>query len=420
MNIIIRKAKIVDLNSPYNDKVVDLKICNGLINEIGEAIAEDPTFKEINFSDLHISMGWFDESVSFGEPGFEERETIANGLKVAACSGFTGIGLQPNTQPVMDNQMAIQFAISKSLNNATQVYPIGALTKKSEGNDMAELFDMKNAGAVAFGDYKKGISNPMVLKIALQYVQDFEGVLIAFAQDKNIKGAGVVREGAVSTYLGLKGIPAMADELQLSRNLFLLEYTGGTMHVPTISTQKSVELIRKAKAKGLQVTCSVAVHHLVLTDEVLKGFDTRYKVMPPIGTSGDRKALIDGVLDGTIDSVTSDHDPIDIEYKKMDFDSAMYGTIGLESAYGALQMVLPTAIIVEKLNAAKELFGLERGKIEEGEVANLTLFTPEGEAVFSTENIMSKSKNSAFLGVKTKGRVYGVINNQQLVLNNGR
>lgn len=417
MNIIIRKAKIVDVNSPYNGKVVDVKICEGLINEIGVDIVVESTFEEVNFSNLHISMGWFDESVSFGEPGFEERETLSNGLEVAAHSGFTGVGLQPNTYPVMDNQLAIQFVKSKSFSSATQAYPVGALTKKSEGNDMAELFDMKKAGAVAFGDYKKGISNPMVLKIALQYVQDFDGVLIAFAQDKNIKGAGVVREGVVSTYLGLKGIPAMADELQLSRNLFLLEYTGGRMHVPTISTQKSVELIRQAKANGLQVTCSVAVHHLVLIDEVLKGFDTRYKVMPPIGTEEDRQALIEGVLDGTIDSITSDHDPIDIEYKKMDFDSAMYGTIGLESAYGVLQTVLPTEIIVEKLNAAKKIFGLKSGKIKEGEIANLTLFTPEGDAVFSAGKIISKSKNSAFLGVKTKGRVYGIINNKQLVVN---
>ncbi|MCB9425619.1 MAG: dihydroorotase [Flavobacteriales bacterium] len=417
MNIIIRKAKVVSPKSSYNNQIVDIKVNKGIIQDIGIELKAESDYQEIVLNDLHVSEGWFDESVCLGEPGYEERETIQHGLTVAAKSGFTSIGLQPNTYPVVDNQAAIQFALSKAQGQACSVYPIGALTKKSEGNDMAELFDMKNAGAIAFGDYKKGIANPMILKIALQYVRDFNGLVVAFAQDKNIRGLGVAREGEVSTYLGLKGIPAMADELQISRNLFLLEYTGGKLHIPTISTKKSVVLIREAKAKGLQVTCSVAVHHLIHTDEVLREFDTRYKVMPPIGTEEDRQALIDGVLDGTIDSITSDHNPIDIEYKKMDFDSAMYGTIGLESAYGALQTVLPTDVIVNKLNAGKSIFGIENQSIEVGQKANITLFTPTGEGEFSMGDVLSKSKNSAFLGVKTQGKVYGVYNNEQLVLN---
>lgn len=417
MNIIIRKAKVINSGSSYHNQIVDIKINKGLIQEIGSELKMEDGYQEVKHENLHVSEGWFDESVCLGEPGFEERETIQNGLTVAAKSGFTGVGLQPNTYPVMDNQAAIQLALSKSQGQACAVYPIGALTKKSEGNDMAELFDMKNAGAVAFGDYKKGITNPMILKIALQYVKDFDGVVVAFAQDKNIRGLGVAREGEVSTYLGLKGIPAMADELQISRNLFLLEYTGGKMHIPTLSTKKSVDLIREAKAKGLKVTCSVAVHHLVHTDEVLREFDTRYKVMPPIGNEEDRQALINGLLDGTIDSITSDHNPIDIEYKKMDFDSADYGTVGLESAYVALQTVLSTEMIVSKLTAGKPILGIANQIIEVGQRANLTLFTPNGEGEFSMSDVLSKSKNSAFLGVKTQGKVYGVYNNEQLVLN---
>jgi dihydroorotase len=282
---------------------------------------------------------------------------------------------------------------------------------------MAELFDMKNAGAIAFGDYNRSLDNANLLKIALQYTQDFDGLVIAFCQDEKIKGNGVANEGIVSTGLGLKGIPNLAEELQVTRNLFLLEYTGGKLHIPTISTAKSVALIQEAKAKGLQVSCSVAVHHLVLTDDKLEEFDTRFKVSPPLRTATDRLALIEGLQNGTIDSITSDHNPIDIEHKKMDFDTAKNGTIGLETAFGALMTVLPVEIIVEKLTSGRAIFGLETPSITEGAKANLSLFNPEGKSTFTAEAIRSKSKNSAFIGAEIKGKVYGIVNRNQLILN---
>ncbi len=341
MNVLIRDAFIIDTKSPFHNQKVDLKIENGIISKIGTAIPNEDNFTEVKQANLHISQGWFDSSVSFGEPGLEDRETISNGLQVAAKSGFTAVALQPNSYPVLDNQSQINFVKNKASNFATALFPIGALTKGSEGKDMAELFDMKNAGAIAFGDYNKSTENANVLKIALQYVQDFDGLVIAFAQDANLKGNGVANEGIASTRLGLKGIPNLAEEIQLARNLFLVEYTSGKMHVPTISTAKSVELIREAKSKGLQISCSVAVHHLVLTDDKLETFDTRFKVSPPLRSEIDRLALIEGVLDGTIDMITSDHNPIDIELKNMDFDLSKNGTIGLETAFGSLSTVLP-------------------------------------------------------------------------------
>ncbi len=416
MNIIIRKARIIDPKSLFHNQIADVKISNGTIEKIGQNIATADHYKEVELDNLHLSQGWFDTSVSLGEPGFEDRETIANGLTVAAKSGFTGIALQPNTFPVLDNQSHIQFVKQKAANSATELFPIGALTKNSEGTDLAELFDMKNAGAIAFGDYNANIDNTNLLKIGLQYVQDFDGLVIAFCQDEKIKGSGVVNEGIVSTRLGLKGIPNLAEELIVARNLFLLEYTGGRLHIPTISTAKSVKLIKDAKAKGLQVTCSVAVHHLTLTDAKLEGFDTRYKVAPPLRTDKDRKALLAGVLDNTIDCITSDHNPIDIEHKKMEFDLAKNGAIGLESAFGALNTVLPIEKIIEKLTSGKELFGLENITIQEGNSANITLFSTDTELTFSKENIHSKSKNSAFLGEKMKGNVYGVYNCGKLIL----
>ena len=416
MKLLIRNATVVDILSPHHLKTIDLKINGNTIEEIGKQITISDDYTVLELANLHVSPGWFDSSVSLGEPGFEERETIQNGLRVAALSGFTAIALQPNTFPVLDNQAQIRFVKEKAKENAVNVYPIGTLTKNAEGADLAELFDMKRAGAIAFGDYGKAISNANLLKIGLQYGQDFDGLVISFPQDEKIKGNGVVHEGTVSTRLGLKGIPALAEELMVARDLFLLEYTSGKLHIPTLSSAHSVELIRKAKAKGMAVTCSVSVHHLVLTDDKIDCFDTRYKVSPPLRDDFHRKALIQGVLDNTIDMITSDHNPIDIEHKKMEFDFAKNGTIGLESAFGALQTILPTELIIAKLTAGKGVFGLAQIVIQVNQTADFTFFNPEKKWLFTKESILSKSKNSAFLGQEMQGKVYGIYNNEQLIL----
>lgn len=415
MNIIIKNATIVDSSSEFNQQKVDIKIENGFISEIASNL-DSTGFETVSLENLHVSNGWMDASVSFGEPGFEDRETIDNGLTTAAKSGFTHVAYQPNTQPVIDNQSVVSFVKTKAANHATSLHPIGAFTKNEEGNDLSEMFDMQNAGAVAFGDYKKSISNANLLKIGLQYVQDFDGTVLAYCNDSTIKGKGVVHEGIVSTTLGLKGIPALAEEIVVARNLFLLEYTGGKMHIPTISTKKSAELIREAKAKGLNVTCSVAIHNLVLTDDVLTEFDTRYKVNPPLRDAKHQKALIDAVLDGTIDIITSDHFPLDIEHKKMEFDLAKDGTIGLESAFGALLTKLSLEIVVQKLQAAKSIFLKKNNSLKVGEKADLTLFNPSKEWTFTKNDILSKSKNSAFLNQPMKGWVYGIYHNDKLIV----
>lgn len=415
MNIILKAAKIIDPTSPFHNQTVDIQVENGLITKIANQIENDQ-FEQIKYDNLHVSQGWFDSSVCLGEPGFEERENIAHGLEVAAKSGFTQIAVEPNTHPITDSQSIVSFIKQKALGQTTEVFPIGALTVKSEGTDLAELFDMKNAGAIAFGDYKKPIQNANVLKIALQYVQDFDGLIIAFSQDNSIKGKGVANEGVESTKLGLKGIPTLAEELQIARNLFLLEYTGGKVHFPTISTARSVELIKEAKQKGLNVTCSTAVHLLTMTDEKLADFDTRFKVYPPLRDEATRQALINGVLDGTIDCITSEHNPLDIEHKKLEFNSASNGTIGLESAFAALNTVLPLEVIVDKLTSARTIFKIDTPSIKEGNKVNITLFNPSKEYSFTKENILSKSKNSAFLNHPMNGEVYGVVNGDKKTL----
>lgn len=417
MNLIIKNARIIEKNNPLHNQIVDIQISNGKIEKIGTNLQTSGEYDAIELDNLHVSSGWFDTSVSLGEPGYEDRETIVNGLHVAAKSGFTGIALQPNTQPVLDNQSQIHFVKQRAHNSITDLFPIGALTTNSDGIALAELLDMKKAGAIAFGDYNKSLDNANLLKVALQYTQDFNGKVIAFSMDNTIKGKGIVNEGITSTQLGLKGIASLAEDLIVARNLFILEYTGGKLHIPTISSAKSVDLIREAKAKGLNITCSVSVHHLLFTDTVLNEFDSNYRVMPPIRTESDRKALIEGVLDGTIDCITSDHNPIDVEHKKLEFDLAKNGTIGLESAFSALQTMIPTEVIIEKLTAGRKVFEVESTTINEGAKANITLFTTEGEWIFEEKNILSKSKNSAFLGTKMKGKVYGTINNNQLILN---
>lgn len=416
MKLIIREAKIIDSQSKYHNTVVDIQISGNTIEKMGTAISAPDNYEEITIPNLHISQGWFDSSVCFGEPGFEERETITQGLQVAAQSGFTSIALQPNTLPVVDNLAQVTFIKQKSNNLAVSCYPIGALTKNTEGNELAELYDMKNAGAIGFGDYAKNINNANLLKIALQYVQDFDGLVIAFSQEESIKGKGFVNEGITATRLGMKGIPLLSEEIIVARNLFLLEYTGGKLHIPTITSPKSAQLIKEAKAKGLQVSCSVAAHHLYLNDEVLSSFDTRYKVNPPLQSESTRKELLSFVLDGTIDCITSDHYPMDIEHKKMEFDWAKNGTIGLESAFGALHQLLPITVVIEKLTAGKRIFAIPNYPIEEGQPACLSFFNPDINWEFTTNNILSTSKNSAFLYQPMKGKALGIYNKGQLII----
>ena len=417
MNVLIKSATIVDSKSDFHNETCDILIEKGVISEISKQIKNPSNLKEITLHNLHVSQGWFDSSVSFGEPGYEERETILNGLKTAAHSGFTDVAVNSNTNPVIDSYADISFLKGKAQGNPVNLYPIGALTKNSEGKDLAELFDMRTAGAIAYYDYQKPVKNPNLMKLALQYASNFGGLIYSFPQESKISGLGVVNENIMSTSLGLKGNPTLAEELQIARDLFLLEYTGGKLHIPTISSAKSVELIRKAKAQKLDVSCSVAIHNLTLTDEVLTNFDTRFKVLPPLRTPSDCDALIEGLKDGTIDMVTSDHNPIDIEHKKVEFDYAIYGTIGLETAFGVLHSIFTVKKTIDLLTKGKERFGIEPTPIEVGKKAKLTLFNPDVKYIFDKNSILSTSKNAIFENHPLKGKVYGVFSNNQLVLN---
>ena len=415
MNARITQATLLDESNEHHGNQVDIRIENGIITEIASSLDPKNGEEQLQFENLIVSAGWFDSSVSIGEPGYEERETILNGLEVAAKSGFTSIAVNPNTLPVTDTNAAVSFLKNKAAGNAVALYPIGALTRNAEGIDLAELYDMQQAGAVAFGDYQHSISNPNLIKIALQYAQGFDGLVLSFPQENDLIIKGVANEGETAIKLGLKGIPALSEHIQVARDLYILEYTGGKLHIPTISTTQSVALIKEAKAKGLDVTCSVAIANLFYTEEVLEDFDTRYKVLPPLRTETDRQALIAAIKEGTIDMVTSDHNPLDIELKKLEFDHAKFGTIAQEATLGALLTLVSEERAVKLLTAGSERFTGTTSKIEIGQPANLSLFTANGTSVFGKEDIRSKSKNSAFLGAQLKGKVYGIFANNQFI-----
>ncbi|MBI1667675.1 dihydroorotase [Capnocytophaga periodontitidis] len=415
MDILLKSARIIDPESAYHNKVRDILISGGVIQQVSASI---PLTNEMQvLENIYVSQGWTDSSVCFGEPGFEERETLANGMRTAEKSGFTHLLINPLTHPVVDSQSGVVYIKNKTAHCAATAHPIGALTIESKGEYLAELFDMKKGGAVAFGDYKKAISNSNLLKIALQYTQPFGGIVISFPNDTKIMGKGVVNEHIEATRLGLKGIPALAEELMVARDLAVLEYAGGKLHIPTISTAKSVALIREAKAKGLDVSCSVAIHNLHFIDEVLENFNTNYKVLPPLRDTANVQALREALNEGVIDFVTSDHNPLDIELKFKEFDWAAFGTIGLENAFGILTQYTSIERSIQLLTSARKRFRIPSTPITEGTSADMTLFTPEGSSVFTINDILSASKNSAFIGETMKGKVIGVIARNQLVLN---
>lgn len=416
MNALIKAATIIDSKSSHHGTTVDIRIKYGKIRLIGQNLSQEKGEKLIQKENLYVSQGWFDSSVSIGQPGYEERETIDNGLTVAAKSGFTGIAINPNTHPILDTSSDITFVSKIGEGHATSIFPIGALTRNSESVDLAELYDMQQSGAVAFGDYQRAVTNPNLLKIALQYTQGFNGLVLSFPQEDKIAGTGKMNEGITSTGIGLKGIPAIAESLQIARDLHILEYTGGKLHIPTISTAAAVALIKDAKNKGLDVSCSVAIHNLFYTDQALLDFNTHYKVLPPLRTQEDIDALIAGIKDGTIDMVTSDHNPLDIERKQVEFDNATFGTISQEATFGALLTLVSEKKAVQLLTNGRERFTQTSFPIEKDTDVNLTLFTTKGSYTFGQEHILSKSKNACFLGAKLKGNVFGILANQKIVL----
>lgn len=416
MNVLIKQAKVICPQSSFHNKTVDILIENGNITQIKKNISQSDV-KTIEQDNLMVSIGWLDMQANLCDPGFEFKEDIESGLKAAASGGFTGVCVMSGTNPPLHNKAQIEYIINRGKNNLVDVFPVGTISQNQEGKDMSEMYDMKMAGAVGFSDYKNAVKDAGLVLHALQYSDNIGSLIITHCDDKSISHGGQMNEGETSTSLGLKGIPGLAEELMLQRNLTVLEYSGGKLHIPTISTKGSVELIKKAKANGLHVTCGVAAHNLLLDDSVLHDFDSNYKVNPPLRNKKDVDALRKALENGIIDVVVSDHSPQDIESKDLEFDLADNGIISLQTTFATALSALKGEhidVLVEALTTKpREIIGSEIPKIEEGEKANLTLFTTKEETNLSEKDILSKSKNSPFIGKTLTGKVIGSVNNNK-------
>jgi dihydroorotase len=426
MKIRIASAQIIDTNSPFNGQHKQFWIENGKISSIADTaeVINDQADHIIEADGLKISAGWMDMWAAAKDPGFEHQEDLITVRDAAAAGGFTEIALLPNTSPVVQTKEAVIYSRIKGSDHAVQAYPMAAVTLDIKGKDLTEMIDLHYAGAIAFTDGFKPVWHSDILVKTLQYLQTFDGLLINRPEDILLTQFGNMHEGITSTMLGLKGMPALAEEMMIARDLRFLEYAGGKIHFSMISTAKSVELIREAKQKGLQVTCDIAAHQVAFDDTALLNFDTNLKVNPPFRSRADIEALWQGLADDTIDAIVSAHNPLDEESKKLEFDLAEFGIIGLQTAFAVINThnkILSLEKLIEKLTTRpRRILQLPDIHIAENQPASLTLFNTEYEWVLTEKNILSRSKNSPFIGHTLKGKPVAIINNGKIIVNDKR
>lgn len=417
MKILIQSAKIVSKESPHHLKIRHVLINNGKIAEIGDK--NYGADKTIDAEGMLLSAGWLDVGAAIGDPGHEHREDLVSLNKAAAAGGFTEVAVLPNTHPTVQTKNEVAYLAQGNDSRLVQVLPLAAVTKNCKGEELTEMIDLHEAGAVAFTDGLRPVWHTDIFLKALQYLQKFDGVLIDHPEDIWLNLFGQMNEGPNSTQLGLKGMPRIAEEVAISKNLELLGYAGGRLHFAKISTAKSVDLIRAAKKKGMAVTCDIACYQPLLDDSLLTDFDTNYKVNPPLREKADTEALIKGLKDGTIDVLVSGHVAHDDESKFLEFDQAEFGMINWQtfaSQLTALSKSVEWEDLLEKVtDAPRKLLGVAPAVIDVEQKANLTLFDPNCSWEFVADTNFSKSKNSPWLGKTLKGKVMAVFNNGRQV-----
>lgn len=413
MNLLLRQALIVDPASPYNGHKKDIHISEGRIEAIGDRL-HAPGAEFMEAEGAWCSPGWLDFGTQGGDPGLEHREDFNSLSEAALAGGYTSLVCAPNTDPPLHSKSEIAYIMAQNRRLPVQLLPLGAASMHCQGKDITEMLDMRAAGAVAFGDGHVPIANSGLMLRALQYATAFDGIIVNRPSDAGIAAGGQLHEGAVSTRMGLRGIPALAEELMTERDLHLLAYTGSRLHLWGLSTRGAVEMVRRAKKSGLRVTASVAALNLLFTDEALGNFNENFKVLPPLRSESDREALLEGLEDGTLDFIFSNHLPLDPEAKDREFPYSDFGAIGLQTTAAALHTKLadrfsPQQWVQWLAIRPREVFGLPVPAIHTGEEARLTLFHPNAAWTFQLEHILSKSHNSPLIGASFKGRVWATI-----------
>lgn len=407
MNILLKNIVVIDSNSSFNGKKKDIGIVKG---KITFDIDNNRFSKEYDLNGASICPGLMDMRAFMGEPGLEHKEDFESFQNAAKRGGFTSVAILPNTDPILENKNILQSVIKRSEDHCVNLYPIAALSKGTKGEELSEMIDLHKHGAIAFSDGHRPVFQSDLIMKGLQYSLPLDSVIINTPIDYNLSKKGYVNEGETSTSLGMPGIPHIAEEVAIERDLKLLEYTGGKLHFSLITTERGVDLIRKAKKNGLNVTCDVGAHYLAFDDSCLNDFDSNYKVFPPFRLKKDIKALKKGLKDGTIDVIVSDHRPENIENKKLEFDRAEFGISSIETTFGTICTYsnLTELEILDKLvSKPREILGLEVPSIEEGEKATISIIDFESDVNIK---VVSKSKNNPFINTSLKGKIIGVVN----------
>ncbi|MEY2828565.1 MAG: hypothetical protein RIQ33_423 [Bacteroidota bacterium] len=420
MNILIKQVTITDPNSTFHQSTKDILIKDGVIVQIEETINND-TATLISHSNLHISPGFFDIGTNIGDPGFENREDFDSAMKAASAGGFTGIAVLPNNQPITDSKSQIEYLKNKTKNAIVDVFALGSITPKAKGETLAELYDMHHAGAIGFTDGLNALQHAGVLLRALQYVLPFNGLILQQPNDEHLSEQGLMNEGETAVNMGSFSIPAIAEATMVQRDLYLTEYANSKIHFFNITTPESIELVKKAKQKGVKVTAGISSIYTLFNDEHLQDFDTNFKVMPPLRNKHQIEAIKNAIADGAIDVLCSWHQPRDTEEKVVEFDHALFGAINLQTCFSAAITSLTNCnlekIITMMSIHPRKILGLSIPTIAIHQTSNFVLYCPEDEYIFEEKNIHSKSKNSPFIQQRLKGKIVGTINNNQLQLN---
>lgn len=422
MRLRIKSVKIIDPNSPFYRKTKDLLVENNTITRIADKIRGRKGERVYDAKGQMISPGWFDMQASLGDPGFEHKEDLDSGSKAAAKGGFTGLLLMPDTNPSIQSKSQVEYIKKKTQGGAVDIIPAGAITQNREGEELTEMYDMYKAGAAAFSDGDHPSSDSGMLMRALLYVKPFNGLILSKPEDISLSNGGLMHEGVISTKLGLQGMPSMAEENMVARDIKLAEYTDSRLHISSVSAAGTIDLIRQAKKNGIHITASVASYQLAFDESVMIDYDTSFKVNPPLRSLADIKALKKGLADGTIDVISSNHTPQDEESKRVEFDIAAFGMINLETSFAVANTYLKDTLKIEQLIdkiaiQPRRILHFDVPVIKEKAIANFTIFDPSETWVVEEAEILSKSKNSPFLGQSLKGRAKAIFNNKQFIVN---